>query len=282
MINLGEVQTLAIIKFTDFGAYLSPCTEISQEAEKVLLPKKELPENSKVGDFLEVFIYKDSEDRIISTTSIPPLTLGGVALLKVAQVGSIGAFLDWGLLKDLLLPFKEQSVQVHEGESVLVSLYIDKSSRLCATTKIYDYLCIDSPYQKDDKVVGTVYELNDEFGAFVAVDNRYSALIPKKELFTPLSPGDSVEARVTSVREDGKLNLSIREKVHVQIDVDGDLIYKKLVLSGGHLPYNDKSDPVLIKKEFNLSKNAFKRGIGRLLKEGKITISEQGIDLQET
>lgn len=277
MIKLGEVQTLTVVKTTDFGVYLN--IEGNSETEKVLLPKNQVPADCKLGDNIEVFIYKDSEDRIISTATIPPLSIGKVALLKVADVSAIGAFLDWGLLKDLLLPFKEQTERVHTGDEVLVSLYIDKSHRLCATMKVYDYLKLDSPYKKDDKVLGTVYELSDEFGAFVAVDNQYSALISKKELYSSLKPGDSVEARVISVREDGKLNLSIREKAYVQIDFDSEIIYKKLSDSGGQLPFNDKSNPELIKKEFNLSKNAFKRAIGHLLKDGKISISEEGIHL---
>lgn len=277
MIKLGEIQTLIVMKTTDFGVYLN--TEEGPDTEKVLLPKNQVPEGTKIGTAIKVFIYKDSEDRLIATTTIPPLTIGHIALLKVLEVSSIGAFLDWGLAKDLLLPFKEQTERVHTGDSILVYLYIDKSSRLCATMKIYNYLELDSPYKKDDKVIGTVYELSDEFGTFVAVDNKYSALIPQKEVFSPLRPGDSVEARVTSVLEDGKLNLSVREKAYLQMDSDSELIYGKLTAFGGHLPFNDKSNPELIKKEFGLSKNAFKRAVGRLLKENKITLSDEGIKI---
>lgn len=146
MIELGKKQELQIIKKVEFGVYLG---EEEGAQERVLLPKKQVPEGSKPGDWLTVFVYKDSKDRLISTTQEPKLELGGVAVLKVVQVGKIGAFLDWGLEKDLLLPFREQTRRVHEGEEVLVALYVDKSSRLCATMNVYEYLEQNSPYQKD-------------------------------------------------------------------------------------------------------------------------------------
>lgn len=274
MIKLGEIQILKVIKTSDFGVYLG---EIANREEKVLLPKNQIPKDIKIGEEIKVFIYKDSEDRIIATTTIPELTLGKTALLRVKEVTSIGAFLDWGLAKDLLLPFKEQTARVHTGEDVLVALYIDKSNRLCATMKVYDYLSCNSPYKKDDRVIGIVYEIIDTFGAFVAVDNLYCGLIPVKELHRPLKPGDSVEARVIHVKEDGKLDLSLREKAYVQMDADAEMIFKKLQEAGGFLPYHDKTDSEVIKDQFNLSKNAFKRGIGRLLKEGRIHITDSGI-----
>lgn len=274
MIELGKIQTLEVIKTTDFGVYLS-----SDSKDKVLLPKSQVPNGTKIGDRIEVFIYKDSEDRLIATTTTPALTLGEVALLKVIDVGSIGAFLEWGLVKDLLLPFKEQTSRVHVNYQVLVSLYIDKSERLCATMKVYDYLESSSSYKAGDKVMAVIYEIKEEYGAFAAVDNKYSALIPNKELFKEIKPGDSIEARVTSVRDDGKLNLSLREEVHVQMDSDASIILDTLKNNDGYLPYNDKTDPEIIKKEFGLSKNAFKRAIGKLFKERVITILDDGIRL---
>lgn len=277
MIKLGEIQTLQVVKTTDFGVYLN--APDGADTDKVLLPKNQVSEDTKLGDEKEVFIYRDSEDRLIATTTLPILTLGGLAMLKVIEVGSIGAFLDWGLAKDLLLPFKEQTERVRTEDEILVSLYIDKSNRLCATMKVYNYLSQTSPYEREDKVIGTVYELSDEFGAFVAVDNKYSGLISRKELYRDVKPGDSIEARIINVREDGKLDLSIREKSYIQMDFDAQTILDKLESNGGHINFNDKSDPAIIKKEFNLSKNAFKRATGRLLKEGKVTISPDGMDL---
>lgn len=209
MIRLGEIQTLQVVKKVEFGVYLG---DGHNKEERVLLPKKQVPEGTQTGDEMEVFVYRDSKDRLIATTNMPKITLGGVSRLKVAQVGKIGAFLDWGLEKDLLLPFKEQTKRVSAGEECLAALYIDKSNRLCATMNVYPYLDTDSPYGKDDRVTGEVYEISRNFGAFVAVDDRYSALIPKQELYGAVEVGDTVNARVTEVKEDGKLNLSIREK----------------------------------------------------------------------
>jgi predicted RNA-binding protein (virulence factor B family) len=275
MIKLGETLELEVLKSTDFGVYL--CEPGMPEGDRVLLPKAQVPKDIKNKDLVKVFIYKDSEDRLIATTLQPKLTFGETALLNVKEVTTIGAFLDWGLAKDLLLPFKEQTLRVHTGDDVIVALYVDKSGRLCATMKVYDYLKTDSPYKKDDKVIGVVYEIIDSFGAFVAVDNCYCALIPTKELHKAIKVGDSVEARVTSVKEDGKLDLSLREKTHIQMDSDALEVLKKLQAADGFLPFHDKTDAQVIKEEFNLSKNAFKRAIGRLLKEGKILITDSGI-----
>lgn len=275
--KLGVYQTLEVVKKTDFGFYLAePC---SDHKHTVLLPIKEAPEGTATGDRLEVFLYKDSEDREIATTLKVPVTVGELAVLRVKEVSKVGAFLDWGLMKDLLLPFKEQTAKVEEGEQVLVTLYVDKSNRLCATMKVYDLLSTNSGYHKDDMVTGIVYEEIDAFGAFVAVDNRYSAMIPKNELFSSVKVGNVVKARVIQVREDGKLTLSLRDKSHLQMDKDSDMIMNKLKASGGFLPFNDNSDPEAIKSTFNISKNAFKRAIGRLYKTGAIIIHDDGIRL---
>lgn len=274
MIELGKKQTLTIIKKVEFGVYLA---EQEGDEERVLLPKKQVPEWANAGDKLSVFIYKDSKDRLISTTHEPKIELGNVAVLEVAQVGKIGAFLDWGLEKDLLLPFREQTRRVHEGEQVLVALYVDKSERLCATMNVYEYLELDAPYKKDDKVKGTIYQISQEFGAFVAVDNRYSGLIPRKEFFGNARIGDEIEARVTGVKENGKLDLSIREKAYLQMDKDAAYVLEVLDEYDGVLPFNDKVPAEIIERELHLSKNAFKRAVGRLLKEGKIEITEKRI-----
>ncbi|MDE6945225.1 MAG: S1 RNA-binding domain-containing protein [Lachnospiraceae bacterium] len=274
MIKLGEVQTLQILKRVDFGVYL---WDGEDEEERVLLPKKQLPEQAQVGDTVEVFIYRDSKDRLIATTGRPRVTLHRVARLRVAQVGKIGAFLDWGLEKDLLLPFKEQTRKVSTGEECLAALYIDKSSRLCATMNVYPYLDTDSPYQKDDRVRGTVYEISRNFGAFVAVDDKYSGLIPQRELYGPVQIGDVVDARVTEVKEDGKLTLSIREKAYLQIEKDARKVLEIIDSFDGVLPFTDKASPEVIKRETQMSKNEFKRAVGHLLKTGQIEITERAI-----
>lgn len=281
MIYLGEKQTLTIVKKVEFGVYLADMpagkTEYEAPEERVLLPIKQVPGGVEIGDSIEVFIYRDSQDRLIATTNLPKITLHKVAMLRVAQVGKFGAFLDWGLEKDLLLPFKEQTGKINEGDECLVALYIDKSNRLCATMKVYKYLEQESPYKKEDKVEGFVYEINDQFGAFVAVDNRYSALIPKKEIYGSVKVGDKVIARVTAVKADGKLNLSIREKAYLQMDVDAKKVMDLIDSYDGVLPFTDKANPEVIKREIQMSKNEFKRAVGRLLKEGKIDITEKAI-----
>lgn len=274
MIRLGEIQKLQILKKVEFGVYLGV---ESAPDERVLLPKKQVPEMAQVGDELEVFVYRDSKDRLIATTARPALTLHQVGRLRVAQVGKIGAFLDWGLEKDLLLPFKEQTKAVSAGEEWLVALYIDKSDRLCATMNVYPYLKNNSSYKKDDRVSGTVYEISRNFGAFVAVDDQYSGLISKQELYGEIQVGDTVNARVTAVKEDGKLDLSIREKAYLQIAEDAERVMQAIDSFDGVLPFNDKASPEVIRREMQMSKNEFKRAVGSLLKAGKITITEKAI-----
>ena len=277
MIRLGEKQTLVVIKKVDFGVYLA---EKAGSEEKVLLPAKQVPQGADLGSSIEVFIYKDSDDRLIATTSEPKIMLGDVRVLKVKETTRIGAFMDWGLEKDVLLPFKEQTAKVKAGDDVLCAMYIDKSSRLCVTMNVYKYLKSDSPYKKDDKVMGTVYEMSDNFGAFVAVDDIYSGLIAKKELYGNLKIGDRISARVVSVKEDGRLNLSVREKAYLQMDTDADKIFAMIENNGGKLGFTDKASPDLIKEKTGMSKNEFKRAVGRLLKEGKIVIGEASIELK--
>lgn len=274
MIRLGEKQTLTVIKKVEFGVYLA---DEAEKEERVLLPAKQVPAGTECGDKIEVFVYRDSKDRIISTVREPLLKMGEVTRLKVVQVNKFGAFLDWGLEKDLFLPFKQQTFKVHEGDTPMVSLYIDKSGRLCATMNVYPWLSTDSPYQKDDRVTGCVYETSPEFGAFVAVDDKYSALIPKKELYGEVRLGDTVNARVTAVREDGKLDLSIREKAYLQIETDAEKVLQIIDSFDGVLPFTDKASPEVIRREMQMSKNEFKRAVGHLLKEGKITIGEKAI-----
>ena len=273
MLELGKKQCLVWKRTTEHGAYLGP----EGGKEEVLLPKKYLKPELQIGDEIEVFLYKDSEDRLIATTREPKVELGRLALLPVVQVTNIGAFLDWGLEKDLFLPFRQQTKKVRAGEECLAGLYTDKSGRLCATMNVYEYLRTDSPYQKEDHVSGTVYQISENFGAFVAVDDCYSGLIPGREFFGQVSVGDRVEARVTAVKPDGKLDLSIREKGYVQMNADAERVMKAIEEFDGVLPFTDKASPEVIKRELSLSKNAFKRAVGHLLKEGRIEITEKSI-----
>ncbi len=246
------------------------------------MPFRQVPKELKIGDKVRVFVYKDSKDRIIATTNEPKLTLGSYGVLRVKEVSKIGAFLDWGLEKDLFLPFKEMRKKVQLEDEVLVTLYIDKSQRLCASMKgLYHLLSTDSPYKKDDMVTGRVYEFSDNFGAFVAVDDKYSARIPNHEDYSFLRIGDIIDAKVVSVKPDGKLDLTIREKAYIQMDADAEKLLELLKSYAGVLPFTEKASPEVIKRETGLSKNAFKRAAGHLYKERKIDISDGKIRLLE-
>ena len=272
MIELGKVQPLMVVKKTDFGVYLGT------EEEKVLLPAKYVDEDVEIGDSLTVFVYRDSKDRLIATTKEPLIRHGEVRTLTVKEVTQIGAFLDWGLEKDLFLPFKEQTSAVSAGKSYPVALYIDKSSRLCATTRIYKYLGVTDAYKTGDTVKGVAYEHIEKFGMFVAVDGLYQGLIPRKAFYGKVNVGDEISATVSRVMPDGRLELALRAPAYLQINEDADLIMDALSRNGGKLGINDKSDPQLIKEEFEMSKAAFKRACGHLLKEGLINITDSGIE----
>lgn len=274
MIQLGEKQILKVVQVKDFGVY------VGDEQESVLLPRKYVPAGTSVGDSVEVFIYRDSSDRLIATTEEPMLTLGQIGLLRVKEIGKIGAFLDWGLEKDLFLPYKEQTVQVRPGKSYLVALYIDKSKRLCATMRIYEYLSADSPYVKDEMVQGVVYQINQNLGVFIAVDGKYHGMIPRKNAHGQFRIGDTVQVRVVAVREDGKLELSMRERVEFQIDKDAAVVMEVLESYDGVLPFSEKASPAVIERELNMSKGAFKRAVGNLLKMKKIQIEQHKIRIR--
>lgn len=278
MIRLGEINNLQIKRFTSVGAFLN---EVEPEDEDVLLPKAQIPDGAEIGDEIEVMIYRDSKDRIIASTNRAKLTVGQMGHLMVVSQSKIGSFLDWGLEKDLFLPFNETVGHIEKGKEYLVSVYLDKSQRLAATMKIRQFLSTESPYKENDKVKGTIYSINRDIGAFVAVDNKYDGLIPKRELLGVYEVGEIVEVRVNKVHEDGKLDLSLRDRSYVQIDTDANIVKAKMKEKGGKLSLNDKSSPEEITRELSMSKAAFKRAIGRLYKDGIIIITEKGIQYKD-
>ncbi|KXB44410.1 hypothetical protein HMPREF3188_01305 [Tissierellia bacterium KA00581] len=278
MYNLGDFQKLIIKRFKSNGAYLG-FKDIKNEKIDILLPKKEILESDKVGDEIEVFIYKDGKSRFVATRKKPKISIGHLEVLEVTDISKIGAFLDWGLDKELFLPFKEQSMKVERGKRYLVALYIDKSERLCATMKIRDYLTSDSPYVQGDWVNGVIYSINKEYGAFVAVDKKYDAMIEKKDIVGVLEIGETVKFRVSKVKKDGKLNLLLTNISYMEIDENAQKIYDILVNNGGFLSVNDKTDAQKIKQMFCISKSSFKKAIGRLLKNKKIKFESDGIKL---
>ncbi len=312
--ELGRKNLLRVLRLRDNGAYLGDPDEAREsgalhgadgagldratgdsaghdnapaggtgrdKAGAVLLPRSEVPDGAAPGDLIEVFLYLDSEDRPIATTLFPPLEVGSAAVLAVSQVTDIGAFLDWGLPKDLFLPFKEQSRGLHEGERVPVILYVDRSGRLAASMHIYSRLSPASGYKKNDKVTGLVYEIKKDLGAFVAVDKRYYGMIPSQELYEKIAVGDVISARVLKVRPDGKLDLSGRKKAYAQMKDDAETVLEEIKRCGGQLPFNDKASPEQIKAQLGLSKAAFKRAVGRLLRDGRITIGLDSIFIKK-
>lgn len=278
MIKLGEIQELEVAKKTEIGVYLK-----SQDTDKpkdwVLLPKKQVPSGTNIGDKIKVFIYRDSDDRIIATVKRPKIVMGEIAALKVVEKSRIGAFLDWGLEKDLFLPFKEQVGDIRLNGKYLVGLYIDKSDRLCATMNLYKVLRTDSPYKINDTVTGTVFSLKRGLGAMVAVEGKYLGLIHEGELLKPLHPGQTVKVRVSNIKEDGKLDLSLKDAPKLQIDKDGEKILKILIKNKGFLPLNDDSRPEDINRMLNMSKSSFKKAVGRLMKKRLVVMTYEGIEM---
>lgn len=279
MIEVGKTQTLKVVNIVEFGLYLEAGTD--DYLDNVLLPKNQFSvDEFKEGDEIEVFIYRDSEDRMIATRKKPFAQVDELAYLEVKSKTPIGFFFDWGLEKDLFLPFAEQHYEMEVGKKYLVKVYVDKSDRLCATTSIYSDLWSDSEYQKNDFVEGVAYEVREGVGVLVAIDNQYYGLIPENEYFNKIKEGEKLTLRVIRVREDGRLDVTPRKLVQEQMGEDAEKILDKLKRRGGEMSIHDKSDPRDIKKELGMSKKAFKRAVGGLLKAGRIEKIENGLKLK--
>lgn len=273
MIQLGKKQELEIKRLTSVGAFLGD-NEASQD---ILLPRKFVKKDWPIGKKVNVFVYKDHEGRPIATTLNPKIQLGELALLQVIDTNKYGAFLDWGLEKDLFLPFDEQVVKVKKHDYYLVALYIDKFDRLTATTRVDQFFSRDVIYKENDIVEGIVYSFDMEIGAFIVVDGRYNAMLHREELDGIMKVGDKVKLRVKMVKPDGKIDLTRESRAHEHLAGDSEHIYNILRDNGGFLRVNDKSDPRLIRSIFKMSKSQFKRAIGRLYKQRRITINNDGI-----
>lgn len=274
--ELGKIQTLEIARKKDFGVYLVDVGDYDTKGG-VLLPIRQVPKDAQIGDKLEVFLYKDSEDRLIATTKQPKLCVGELAALRVKEVSKIGAFVDIGIDKDILLPFKEMEGSPKPADEVLMALYVDRSDRLALSMRIYKYLQPSQEHKKDDVVKARVYRLRD-VGVMLAVEDKYFGMIPRIENYESYRIGDVIEARVLRVREDGKLDLSHRKKAYLQLGEDAKIIADLLDKKQGRLELGDDSSPEKIKEVLGISKNAFKRAIGNLYKSNKIKIYEDHIE----
>lgn len=283
MIKIGKRQKLVVNNYTPIGLYLDAGTE--DEKDNILLPKneyEEMEEKPEIGSELEVLIYKDSEDRPIATLRRTHATVGQLAKLTATDVNPrLGAFLDWGLKKELLLPKGQEICEIEVGKDYLVGLYEDKKGRISATMKIYSFLLPCKDYEKNDIVTGTVYSIDENIGVFVAVDNRYFGMIPKNEYFKDFKIGDEVTVRVIRVREDGKLDLAPRLVAYQQMDKDAKMIFDKMQVLRSAFYFNDKSSPEEIYEYFGISKKAFKRAIGSLLKAKLIEKDEKGFHIKK-
>ncbi len=269
MIKIGKRQKLKVNNYTPIGLYLNAETE--DENDNILLPKNELEgleKNPEVGEELDVFIYRDSEDRLIATLRTTYATIGTLSKLEITDINpKLGAFLDWGLKKDILLPKGQEVGKIEIGKKVLVGLYEDKKGRISATMKTYKFLLPCKSYEKNDMVEGTVYSIDPKIGVFIAVDDRYFGMMPKNEFFKEYNIGDVVTARVIRVREDGKLDLAPRKLAFQQLDDDAKIILEKMKILKSAFHFNDKSSPEEIYDYFGISKKAFKRAMGNLLKQ---------------
>ncbi len=275
MAAIGLINELEVVKEVDFGVYLD-----GGPHGEILMPKRYVPEGCKPGDTLEVFIYLDSEDRLVATNEKPKAMIGEFALLPVVSITNVGAFLDWGLPKDLLVPFREQQQTMEAGKSYLVYVYLDdESQRIAATSKLDK--CVDN--------IPVDYEVGEEVDLLIAgqtdlgfkaiIDNSHWGMLYKNEVFQPLNTGQRLKGFIKTIREDEKIDLSLQKEGYEKIDDISQSILNKLAANSGFLALTDKSSPELIKNTLHISKKNFKKAIGTLYKQRLIALEENGIKM---
>jgi len=275
MIEIGKYNTLKAVRSMDQGFYLS-----STEEKEVLLPNKYVPEDFAIGDLLEVFVYKDSEDRIVATTKEPYVMVGEFAYLKANAITKFGAFLDWGLEKDLLVPFNEQINKMEEGRGYVIYAYLDeKTERIVATQKYNKRLQPLPEDYNDNQEVELLISKKTDLGFEAIIDDIAKGLIYNNEIFSNVKIGDRLDGFIKAIRPDGKIDLALQQSGKKHVDETSKIILNKLIDEGGHLPYHDKTDSETIKKVFGISKKAFKKSIGALYKKKMIQILEDGIKI---
>jgi len=277
MTQIGQYNTLQVIKQRDFGLFLD-----GGELGDILLPKRYIPEGTAVGDSLEVFIYLDSEDYLIATTEAPFATVGQFAALRVKDLNRVGAFLDWGLPKDLLLPFNEQKKPLRKGDLVIVYIYLDTTTeRIAASAKLDKFIDKgQTSYKKGDAVKLLIGDHTD-IGYVALIDNQYTGVVYDNDAYRPLHYGEHIDGFIKNIRPDGKLNLVLQQPGYGKVDGIAEDVLQRLREEGGYMAINDKSSPKLIASLFGISKKSFKMAVGKLYKNRLITIEENGIRLND-
>lgn len=273
MIHLGRLASLTIIKRTDFGFYLD-----GENFGEILMPKRYITPDMKIGEKVDVFVFLDGEERVVATTETPLGQVGEFAFLKVNKVENIGAFLNWGVSKELLVPFSEQKIKMEENRSYVVYIYLDKvTDRIAASMKLEKFLDKNKAnYSVGDEVSLLIWTMTD-FGYKAIIDGKYLGVVYKNEIFKKISTGQTTVGYIKKIREDGKIDLSLEKLGYVKVDQHTQKILDLLKKSGHSLPYNDKTEAEVIYNIFGMSKKVFKQAIGNLFKQRLITITEEGI-----
>lgn len=274
MIQIGQLNNLKVLKHTDFGIYLDGGNE-----GEILLPLRDVPRNCQIGDTAEVFICYDSEDRLIATTQTPFAMVGEFAYLKIKAMESVGAFLDWGLSKDLFLPFSEQTRPLKVGFYVVVHVYLDKSDRISASMRLDRFLDKEPTDFQEGQSVDLLIAAKTDLGFKAIINNRCWGIIYANEIFQPLSIGQKIKGFIKKIRPDGKIDLSLVQLGYKAAPDIAEKILEVLKARGGFLNINDKTDPKLIYQLFGVSKKKYKMALGNLYKNKLITIHDDGIKL---
>lgn len=276
-IKLGDYNHLKVVKRVDFGIYLDGG---GKEGE-ILLPTRYVPEGCKVGDELDVFIYLDQDERPVATTQTPLAKVGDFACLEVSWVNEYGAFLNWGLMKDLFCPFREQKMRMVKGSKYIVYVTVDEESfRLMASAKVEHYLNKERPFYKHGDEVDLLVWQKTELGFKVIVDNKFSGLVYENQVYRHLTTGDKLKGYIDHVRKDGKIDITIQPTGRRQTEEFSESLLRYLQENNGHCDLGDKSPAELISDRFKVSKKTYKKAIGDLYKRQLITISDNGIDLK--
>ncbi len=278
-----EINKVYRMRFNSQGGAGAYFEDSETGMEKILVPNENMEYDTelKAGKIYDVFVYGDKDGRQIGSLRMPMIKDDEIKLLKVVSVSEIGAFLEWGMKTDLFVSGRDTTKELEEGDMCYVALIVDKKGRTSGTMELGKLLKENgNMFKMGDKIKGVVYDINKEIGAFVAVEGKYSGLVPKTHLFGEFYVGEEKEFRIVKVKEDGKLDLTTREPILEQIDKDADRILRKAKANGGFLPVNDGSEPEVINEELGISKKAFKRAFGKLLKEGIMVQARNGIKLK--